>query len=399
MVLDNPYLVVDILRCRESMNHRIATVTIIASLLITTLLFSFVYFGSQKKEYEDVYVGVCAAYDSVAELKTLVDSISPYTNVFLIGSTGITFNETKLNDLSQYIYDKGLSFIVYTDMHGPPQLPSRQWIESAKAKYGDRFLGLYVYDEVGGKHLDLWEYRAFTEADNYSDARQQFVTHLKQYIEEASSNATNIEGVQIFSSDYALYWFDYKAGYDTIFAEFGLNYSRDLAVSMCRGAAYAQDKDWGAMITWTYTKPPYLESGEELYDDMVFAYRTGAKYIIIFDTNENYTHGILGEEHFQAIKEFTQYAHKNPRTKSLVSEQTAFVLPKDFAFGFRGPTDRIWGLWEANSDPLAFALSERLGSLLESYGNSLDVIYDDEVDFSKLGYREILFWNGTILGG
>src|SRR5512139_2472535 len=159
--------------------------------LTTALLLSHVYLGNQTgEEYSDVFVGVDAAYDSPEEIKTLVDAISPYTNVFVIGSTGITFNETKLTDLCQYIYGKGLSFIVYTDDHDPPSRPSGEWIVNAKARWGDCFLGLYVYDEVGGKHLDLWKYRVFTEADNNTDARNQFVAHLEYLIQVASSNTT-----------------------------------------------------------------------------------------------------------------------------------------------------------------------------------------------------------------
>jgi hypothetical protein len=258
---------------------------------------------------------------------------------------------------------------------------------------------LYVYDEVGGKHLDLWTYRVFTEAENYTDARNLFVAHMESLIQLASSNSTSIQGVQTFSSDYALYWFDYKAGYDVLFAEFGWNYSRQLNVALCRGAALVQNRKWGVMITYTYDQEPYLEDHEKLYEDMVFAYENGAEYIMIFDTNPNYTHGILGEQHFQAMKRFTQYAHENPRVEHSAAERTAFVLPKDFAYGFRGPTDKIWGLWEAEEDPLSFELSDRLGSLLDYYGNELDVIYDDQVDYDKLEYDRILFWNGTVLGG
>ena len=365
--------------------------------LIIALVFSNVYFGNPTGEdYSDVFVGVDAAYDSPEEIKTLVDAISPYTNVFVIGSTGITFNETKLTDLCQYIYAKGLSFIVYTDYHDSPGRPSLEWIENAKAKWGDRFLGLYLYDEVGGKHLDQWIYRIFEKADNNTDASVQFVSHLEALIQTASSNTTNKEDIQAFSSDYALYWYDYKAGYDVLFAEFGWNYSRQLNVAMCRGAAVAQNKDWGVMITWTYNQFPYLGSGEELFNDMVLAYENGAKYILVFDTNENYTHGILREEHLQAIKDFTQYAHSNPRKNSTVNERTAFVLPKDYGYGFRGPEDRIWGVFP--SDATSYALSVKLGDMLETYGDKLDVIYD-EVDYSALEYERIVFWNGTILDG
>src|SRR4030043_2019191 len=90
-----------------------------------------------------IFVGVDAAYDSLEEIKTLVDAISPYTNLFVLGSTGITYNATKLDDACQYLYDKGLSFILYTEK------PFRtQWLETAKNKWGNQFLGFYIYDEV-----------------------------------------------------------------------------------------------------------------------------------------------------------------------------------------------------------------------------------------------------------
>ena len=382
------------------MNARYLVLGIIVFVLITApLTYGFMNWRSQQTKTGplSVYVGVDVAYDNIDEIKTLVDATSSYTNLFIIGSSGITYNETKLNDICQYTYDKGLSFIVFTDDHDPPALPSRQWIESAKTRWGDRFLGLYVYDEVGGKHLDLYYLRLFEKADNYTDARNLFVSHLENLIQVAISNSTDIEGVQTFSSDYALYWFDYKAGYDALFAEFALNYSRLLNVALCRGAAIAQNKEWGVMITHTYTEPPYLESGEKLYDDMVFAYENGAKYIVIFDTNMDYTHGTLTEEHLQALKQFTEYAHINPRNSEPTSERTAFVLPKDFAYGFRGPLDKIWGLWEA--DAFSFNISVQLGDLLQQYGNNLDIIYDDEVDYNSLGYDKFIFWNGTTLDG
>src|SRR4030065_1873978 len=109
-------------------------VVALISVLVTAILLSvFISGNSSKVEYVDVFVGVDAAYDSPEEIKTLVDAVSPYTNFFVIGSKGVTFNETKLDDVSQYIYNKGLSFIVYTDDHYG-QLPSRQWIGNTKAK-------------------------------------------------------------------------------------------------------------------------------------------------------------------------------------------------------------------------------------------------------------------------
>ena len=391
------------------MKAKYAAAVAISFVLITaTVIYGVVKWEPTKAESLGVFVGVDAAYDNPEEIKTLVDATSPYTNLFIIGSTGITNNETKLNAMCQYVYDKGLSFIVYTEM--PPQI-ERAWIEYAKTLWGDRFLGLYVYDEAGGKQLDLFENQGMQrypvkEADNYTDARNQFVATLNASLNWVVWNFTN-EDVQLFSSDYALYWFDYKGGYDTLFAEFRGNYSKQMNVAFCRGAGEAQNKDWGVMITHTYAVEPRLESPDKLYEDMVLAYENGAKYIVIFDTNINFTHGTLGEEtnftqtlggqYLQTLKQFTEYAHKNPRTSERANERTAFVLPKDFAYGFRGPTDKIWGLWEADS--FSYDISVQLGSLLEQYGGKLDVIYDDGINYSTLGYSRFIFWNGTVLNG
>jgi hypothetical protein len=340
-------------------------------------------------------VGVDAAYDSLEEIKTLVDAASPYTNLFVIGSSGITYNVTKLDDACQYVYDKGLSFILFTE--DPTKDPFRsQWLEAAKNKWGDKFLGFYIYDEAGGRQLDIYKYRPVEYAGDYSHARDQFVTNITMFLNWVTHNYPASANFSVFTSDYALYWFDYKAGYDVVFAEFGWNYSRQLNVALCRGAATAQNKDWGVIMTWTYTEPPYLESGEELYDDMVLAYQNGAKYIVIFDTNENYTHGTLQEGHLDALKQFWQYATKNPRPSDTATDRVAFVLPKDFAYGFRGPNDKIWGLWDATA--FSNELCVTFNNQLELYTTKLDVIYDDEIaDNTTYAYSKIVFWNGTVL--
>jgi len=166
-----------------------------------------------------------------------------------------------------------------------------------------------------------------------------------------------------------------------------------ILIALCRGAATVQNREWGVIIVWTYNNPPYIESGEKLYDDLVLAYENGAKYILVFDSNEEYTQGILKKEHLDALKQFWQYVKENPRSIIPASERVAYVLPEDFAYGFRGPNDKIWGLWEA--DEFSFEISTDLGSLLKEYDTNLDIIYDDGIEIDKT-YGKYIFWNGTI---
>jgi hypothetical protein len=154
-----------------------------------------------------------------------------------------------------------------------------------------------------------------------------------------------------------------------------------------------QNKDWGVIITWTYNNPPYLESGPELFSDLVLAYENGAKYILIFDSNEDYTLCTLQEEHFEAIEQFWQYTNDNPRDNETES-RVAFVLPEGFGYGFRGPKDKIWGLWEA--DAFSLEISYHLGTFLDKYGSKIDIIYDDKLEIDET-YGQYIFWNGTII--
>jgi len=349
----------------------------------------------------DVFVGIDVAYGNVEEIKELVDEISSYTNTFVIGSTGITYNVTKLDEVCNYVYDRGMYFMIY--MHPQNETEKceeqRQWVEDARTRWGQRFLGLYAHDEPGGRQLDNATYRVIVETPaNYADATEKYTSQLNNFLGDIRESPINAGNLTLFTSDYALYWFDYKGGYDVVFAEFGWNYSRQLNVALCRGAATAQNKEWGVMITWTYNHPPYLESGPELYKDMVLAYDNGAKYILVFDTNKNYTHGVLEKEHLDALKDFWNYAKNNPRKIEASSERVAYVLPKDYAYGFRGPKDKIWGFWEGADDPLSYEISVDVGKFLEDYETKLDIIYDDEIVLDAT-YSQYIFWNGTITFG
>jgi len=352
-----------------------------------------------------LFVGVDAAYDNMDEIKQFVDEASSYTNTIVLGSTGITHNFSKLNEACQYIYDHGMYFMIYAHPLETPEalLVQRQWIMDARPRWGNKFLGLYAYDEPGGRQLDNATLKVLGDeewfADNYTDAANKYVNAMTLIINHTIIELMGGAGLPLYTSDYALYWFDYKAPYDTVFAEFGWNYSRQINVALCRGAANVQNKDWGIMITWTNTQPPdnksYLEPADELYDDMVLAYENGAKYILVFDTNENYTHTVIDDTRLDAMEQFWQYTKAHPRSSNPIRNRVAYVLPNGFGYGFRGPKDIIWGLW--HDDDISLAISTELGSLLIRYQNRLDVIYDDGLESdNSYGYSRLIFWNGTV---
>jgi len=355
--------------------------------------------NSSKRNLPDVLVGVDAVYDSVEDIERLVDEVKSYTNFFVIGSTGITYNITKLNEVCQYVYDSGLYFTTFTH---PANLSfsQAQWISDARQRWGSRFLGLYAYDEPGGHQIDRYQLDNLSlmlvpEASNYTDAANKYAENLNETLSEFRID-WHVGDFPLLTSDYALYEFDYRGGYDTIFAEFGFNFSRPLHIALCRGAATLRNKDWGVMITWTYDNPPYLESGPELYNDMVAAYQNGAKYILVFDyPKNNATYEILQEEHLEALKQFWQYVKDNPRTDNSINDRVAYVLPKDYGYGFRGPDDKIWGLWEADND--SSKIWNDVSTLVEQYKPRMDIIYEGNLQFSTFKYSKLVFWNGTTM--
>ena len=369
-------------------------------LILVIILPLFINYSLTVKEVSaqtssGLYVGVDVAFESVADTEHLIDNLSSFTNFLVIGCTG-NYNETRLTTISQYAFDKGLTFIIYTD---DTRYPSKTWLSDAQ-KWRSSFLGIYFYDEPGGKQLDQSSYPLVTKADNYSDASNKYVSLLSWWLKNGPRSMANSFGTsnyQLFTSDYSLYWYDYLGGYDTVFAEFALNYSRELNVDLCRGAATAQGKDWGVMITHSSTDFPYLESGPDLYKDMVFAYENGAKYIVIFDSDPNWTRDILQPDQLTAMQQFWQYAKSHPRSISPISDRSAYVLPQDYAYGFRSPTeDRIWGLW--SNDSLTLEVSMSMASLFQIFGKNLDIIYPNSLQPPEsLGYKMLVYWNDTRL--
>jgi hypothetical protein len=375
------------------MKHKFLAV-FLSVLILGFLLVGIVFVPIDNEEKPDFFVGVDVAYADLLKVKEVIDEVCPYTNLFVIGSTGISHDQARLEEICEYLYDCGLYFIVYT--HDPRVLPL---IAEIEAMYPKHFLGVYFSDEEGGKQLDLYyEHRWVMEAENYTEAADKFVYGLNWWLTAKEIDSETFlyspSDFSLFTSDYSLYWFDYLAGYDVVFAEFGWNYSRQLNVALNRGAATYLDKEWGVIVAWTTNHPPYIESGDDLYKDMVLAYDNGAKYVLVFDTNEDYTESILQTEHYEAMEKFWEYTQDNPRDGVKREKRVAFVLPEGYGYGFRGPNDKIWGIF--NSTLLSLEMSHHLGSLLEEYGTSLDIIYGDKIE-TREEYSKYIFWNGIVV--
>jgi hypothetical protein len=114
-----------------SMKPKYLIALLVSLLIVPVFLYNgFLVKDSAKNMSSDLFVGIDVAYENLTEIKELIDQVSRYTNLFVIGYTGITQNVirnvttgrilsenfTELNEICQYVYDKGLSFIVYREI-------------------------------------------------------------------------------------------------------------------------------------------------------------------------------------------------------------------------------------------------------------------------------------------
>lgn len=411
-------------------------------ILVTLLVFaiSTSFFASENSakaaSSDNVYVGVTFGGTTVDEAKQLIDKVSSYTNLFIVDSwtiSGNFNNSTPLTEICDYAVQHNLSVIVYFsfiyynytrtvgnlynssvwDLYGVSPWHV-DWLNQAKAKWGDMFLGAYLYDEPGGKQIDTgyWggntttftggRITSFDNVKNYSDAARTYNRlilnsgSMQHIINSSISNSVTIP-LPVFTSDYALYWFDYKAGYNTVFVELGNNSPTNTKIqqiALCRGAATAQNKDWGAIVTLANNNPPIPEKGSTVLDDMTIAYEAGAKYVLLFDYELN-GQGILTDEHFKALKQFWDNIHSSAQESfGKTKGQVAFVLPTNYGWGMRHINDRMWGLWDAPNN--SSQIWDNLNRLTDKYGLNLDIVFDDQNVSVQGLYTQTYLWNSTI---
>lgn len=381
---------------------RIVVLLLVILLLAVALSYTVVHYSLEASVDGEFFFGVSYGQETVEDAKLLIDKVKDYTNLFWMGSWSITTNETALNEVCDYAAEAGLNFLVYFGFVSRSTYPWHQtWLDTAKERWGDQFLGVYLFDEPGGKQIDTGGWNedvvpVFKEnVSSYGEAADFFVSGISSTNSVMDVNARDIP---MFTSDYALYWFDYLAGYDTVFVELGWNHDTTAQIGLCRGAANMQGKDWGAIIVWTYYEPPYLASGDEIMEEMLAAYRAGAKYVIVFnyaeDPETGEPHGILQDEHFEAMQEFWTYTRDNPSQHGATLGKAAFVLPKDYGWGMRHAADNIWGLWPA--DEKASLIWANMNKLIAQHGLELDIVYDDSRFNVGEKYAEVYFWNATI---
>jgi hypothetical protein len=390
----------------------------LAALIVIIGLATVIYFLNPQsyasKGERDFYLGISFNGNTTAEAKLLIERVKPFTNLFVVQSGPVSINETAMTEIVDYAVASGFDVIVHFGFFNPNYPWQLPWLDEAKQRYGDHFLGVYLNDEPGGVIVDLNWTGYFTQTRIRNDT--DYLLHspaidmalngsLPRDYQEAAAhfndqlwysfglNELKNRSIQAFTSDYALYWFDYLGGYDVVFTEFGSNSSLTQNVALDRGAARLQNKTWGAIITWTYDQPPYLASGTAIYQQMLDAYLAGAKYIIIFNypTLPGNAYGVMTDEHFEALEKlWTVTGTLEPDDNQ--QDDAVLILPQNYGWGLRREDDRIWGVW--GPDEKSEQIWNISRALLAKYDFRLDIVYDDP-RFPVNGYEKMYYWNQT----
>ena len=397
----------------------------------------------------DVNVGVAFSGNNTAEAKLLIDRVKSYTNLFILNAAGnpISRNQTTIEEICDYAVAQGLQVIINVGFNSTVSsfIPTRIWFWNLSSldgikqrwteRWGDKFLGMYYNDEPGGIQLDGdWKtyfrwlgaldeyppnassrrfpsfyvdaihelyaiYGKIQEANgsapaDYDAEAEFFVKHVIR--EDPGFSSLRNAGFKTFTSDYALYWFDYLGGYDVMLAQIGWNCSVAQQIDLVRGAARMQDKEWGVIITWKYDLVPYLDAGNQIYNQMMTSYNAGADYVVLFNYPilEGNDYGLMTDEHFIALERFWNDAAKTEKTNANGAE-AAMVLPRNYGWGMRRPDDTIWGFYGA--DEKTIPIATLMSKLLARYGTNMDIIYDDPAfPVAEGGYQKIWYWNDTI---
>jgi hypothetical protein len=237
-------------------------------------------------------------------------------------------------------------------------------------------------------YQQLWDSQPLQTNTEAADAYTKQVQDTVGWVHNQSS-------AKVFTSDYALYWFDYKAGYDTVLAQLGPNDNPKQEIALVRGAAAMQNKPWGTILTWiNSTNPSSLMTGEEMYENLKLSYQSGAEYAVAFNyaPDANGT-GLLQDEHYSAIQRFWTDIVQNPDTSNNITINDALVLPADYGWGMRNVNDTIWGLFPA--DDKAAQIWSTMQQLLSSKNGKVDIIYEAVSSQTASRYSQLHYWNST----
>ena len=155
-----------------------------------------------------------------------------------------------------------------------------------------------------------------------------------------------------------------------------------------------QNKEWGAVKTWKYQQPPYLDNGTEILSQMRTAYECGAKYIVLFDyyDSDSNPYGTMQTEHFQALESFWKDVIRNPdESRSSIKADSVVVLTQNYGWGTRWIEDKVWGIFKADNQTRQ--MWDLMQTTLQKHNLKTDIVYADREFSLPTQYQNIYYSN------
>jgi hypothetical protein len=138
------------------MKHlKLLTAAVILILLISSITAtSYIILNKQKEPQKPFYVGVTYCGSSIQEAKELIDTVKNYTNLFTLLSGPLRDNITAMIEIGDYACASNLKYAIFGSTKSSYGGWINNWTVTAKARWGEQFIGLYYMDEPGGNILD-----------------------------------------------------------------------------------------------------------------------------------------------------------------------------------------------------------------------------------------------------
>jgi hypothetical protein len=297
--------------------------------------------------------------------------------------TGNSITKTTYGDL---VIKMNNNVVIHYEINGGIIHLSEPTVDKDISSYST----FYPNGTITGQHSNQSSFQSYQDLINLKpfkdneEVAQRFVDNNQKQIIPLNHNSS-----KIFTTDYALYWWDYLSGYDVVLSQIGWNISVNQQIALVRGAANLQNKEWGIVITWKYNHSPFLDSGENIFSQMQIAYEAGAKYFVLFnyyDENSN-SYGTLTNEHFQALEDFWNKIVKNPKIiNGATKADSVLILPKNYGWGARWEQDKVWGIFQADEQTKQIWLL--MQQVLKDHESKLDIIFND-TRFPVNGYQYV----------
>ncbi len=305
-------------------------------------------------------------------------------------ATGNTIEKTKYGDI--FVTQPNGVMINY-DFEGNIHLyepVANSDINSEETFYPNGTINVIKAAPNGFSYQSYQQLQNIRPFKDVNDTAQRFVKRDQANIAFVANQT------KVFTSDYGLYWFDYLSGYNVVLGQLGWNISVTQQIAFLRGAATMQGKDWGAVITWKYQQPPYLDSGAEILNQLTTAYECGAKYLVVFDyyTSDENPYGTMTQEHFDALKSFWNNEVKNPNVvQGSVKADSAVVLPPNYGYGARWMEDKVWGIYQADNQTQN--VWNTIQTALQEHGLQTDIVFATNDFLLPQAYRNLYECNSS----